>query len=71
MVMAQTPVVLTPSRGAAATAVGRSTALATTATGGRRVSTQVRARGTGSCTTTAARCAGTAAARRTALAFAV
>ena len=47
MATAQTPVVLTPSRGATATAVGRSTALATTVAGGRVRSTQVRTHGTG------------------------
>ena len=66
MVMAQTPVVLTPFRGAAATAVGRSATLAATASGGRRVSTQVRTRGAGTCTTITTRCTGSATTRRTA-----
>jgi len=64
-------VVLTPSQGATAIAVGRSTTLATAATGGHRASTQVRTHGTGTCTTTSAKCTGATTTRRTALAFAV
>jgi len=67
MATVQIPVVLLVFRGATAAAVGRSTTLATTATGGPRVSTQVRARGTGTCTTTTTKCTGVTAARRTAL----
>ena len=54
--------------GAPATAVGRSTTLAATVTGGRRARAQVRARGAGTCTTMAAKCTGATTARRTALA---
>ena len=67
MVMAQTPVVLTPSRGATAAAVGRSAALAATASGGHRARAQVRAHGAGACTTAAAKCTGATATRRAAL----
>ena len=71
MATAQTPVVLMPSQGAAAIAVGRSATLAASAAGGHRASTQVRAHGTGTCTTASTRWPGTTAARRAALAFAV
>ena len=70
MATAQTPVVLMPSQGAAAIAVGRSATLAASAAGGHRASTQVRAHGAGTCTAATTKCAGSTTTRRTALAFA-
>jgi len=52
MAMAQIAAAIVPSRGATAAAMGRSTTLATTASGGRVRRAQVRTRGTGTCTPT-------------------
>ena len=67
MEMVLTLMDLVPFRGATAAAVDRSTTLATTVTGGRRMSARVPTRGTGTYTMTTARCTGATTPRRTAL----